>query len=94
MTENEAKQILKAHNEWRRGGEGEMQDPKILGLAIDKAVESLDLPSVIDCANLTVEDSTHGEFEITVCGRCSCGPITDDVKYCPKCGVKIGKRCR
>lgn len=41
MKIEEAVEILKRHNEWRRGGDGEMQDPKILGVAIDKAVEVL-----------------------------------------------------
>lgn len=41
MKIEEAVEVLKRHNEWRRGGDGEMQDPKILGVAIDKAVEVL-----------------------------------------------------
>lgn len=34
MTKSEAKQILKLHNEWRRGGALNMQSPKDIGLAL------------------------------------------------------------
>ena len=39
MTLQEAVAILKAHNEWRRGGEGPMTDPTELGIAIDTVVD-------------------------------------------------------
>jgi hypothetical protein len=32
---------LKKYNEWRRGGEGEMPNPKEIGVAIDHAVDVL-----------------------------------------------------
>ena len=35
MTITEAIEILKSHNEWRRGGDGEMTNPTELGVAID-----------------------------------------------------------
>lgn len=35
MTIDEAIIILERHNQWRRGGEGEMIHPATLGLAID-----------------------------------------------------------
>lgn len=31
-------EILKRHNEWRRGGEGDMQNPTDIGLAIDDVI--------------------------------------------------------
>ena len=40
MTLQEAVAILKAHNEWRRGGEGPMTDPTELGIAIDTVVDN------------------------------------------------------
>lgn len=39
MKLQEAVAILKAHNEWRRGGEGPMTDPTELGIAIDTVVD-------------------------------------------------------
>jgi len=39
MNKKEAIKILTQANEWRRGGEGDMPDPKELGLAIDFAVD-------------------------------------------------------
>lgn len=38
MTTNQAITILKKHNQWRRGGKGEQQDPKLIGEAIDVCV--------------------------------------------------------
>lgn len=35
MKTTEALEILKRHNEWRRGAEIEMEHPEILGIAID-----------------------------------------------------------
>ena len=35
MTTQEASEILKKHNEWRRGGQGEMVSPTEIGQAID-----------------------------------------------------------
>jgi len=48
MTREEAKEILIRHNEWRRGGEGEMESPKLIGEAIDIAIEALGSPSETD----------------------------------------------
>lgn len=39
MTKTEARKILKAHNEWRRGGDGDMESPKLIGEAIDTLCE-------------------------------------------------------
>ncbi|KAF1711097.1 hypothetical protein CSC70_03990 [Pseudoxanthomonas kalamensis DSM 18571] len=40
----EAADILRAHNEWRRGGDGPQTDPMQLGIAIDVAIEALSAP--------------------------------------------------
>lgn len=39
MNLTQAIQILKIHNEWRRGAEIEMINPKLVGQAIDKIIE-------------------------------------------------------
>lgn len=31
-------EVLKRHNEWRRGGDGPQTDPRMLGLALDAAI--------------------------------------------------------
>lgn len=42
MTEQEALELLKQHNRWRRGDDSvEMGDPKAIGLAIDVACRAL-----------------------------------------------------
>ena len=41
MKTNEAINILERHNEWRRGADVPMTEPKILGEAIDSAVDAL-----------------------------------------------------
>ena len=41
MTEKEALKILVEHNKWRRGSETEMLPPKLIGEAIDIAIECL-----------------------------------------------------
>lgn len=35
LTKSEAKEILRRHNNWRRGDDSEMESPAILGQAID-----------------------------------------------------------
>ena len=37
-------QILKRHNEWRRGAEIDQVDPKLIGMAIDTVVKYLETP--------------------------------------------------
>ena len=41
MTTDEAVAILKRHNEWRRGAEIPMEDPRDLGIAIDTVINEL-----------------------------------------------------
>lgn len=47
MTTTEAIEILKRHNEWRRGGDSEMDDPKLIGQAIDRAIEVMTRPELV-----------------------------------------------
>ena len=54
MTVKQAISVLKKHNNWRRGGRGSQQDPKIIGEAIDVAIEVMeqflkDKPSMNRC---------------------------------------------
>lgn len=42
MTTAEAVEILKLHNEWRRGAEVKQHSPKEIGLAIDKVIEIIE----------------------------------------------------
>ena len=41
ITTSQALNILKEYNDWRRGKETEMLNPKTIGKAIDKAIEVL-----------------------------------------------------
>lgn len=41
MTFKEAEIILEKHNEWRRGSEIKMQNPRLIGIAIEKAIQAL-----------------------------------------------------
>jgi hypothetical protein len=38
VTKSECLHILKTHNEWRRGAEIEMLNPKVIGEALDMAI--------------------------------------------------------
>lgn len=42
MTVKQAIKVLKKHNNWRRGGRGSQQDPKIIGEAIDIAIDVME----------------------------------------------------
>ena len=43
MTVKQAIRVLKKHNNWRRGGRGSQQDPKIIGEAIDVAIVMMEV---------------------------------------------------
>lgn len=43
MTVKQAIKVLKKHNNWRRGGRGSQQDPKIIGEAIDVAIVTMEV---------------------------------------------------
>lgn len=43
MTVKQAINVLKKHNNWRRGGRLNQQDPKIIGEAIDVAIVMLEV---------------------------------------------------
>jgi hypothetical protein len=42
MTVKQAIKVLKKHNSWRRGGRASQQDPKIIGEAIDIAIDVME----------------------------------------------------
>jgi len=51
MDNKECIKILKQHNAWRRGGDGKMTEPKLIGEAMDYAVKALEddkYKSIID----------------------------------------------
>lgn len=49
MTNEKALDILERHNLWRRGAEYvEATDPKLLGMALDKAIEVLRSSDVVE----------------------------------------------
>src|SRR5690625_7803329 len=37
-------EVLRRYNKWRRGADGPMEDPKVIGLAIDAAIAALSAP--------------------------------------------------
>jgi hypothetical protein len=43
MTVKQAISVLKKHNNWRRGGRGNQQDPKTIGEAIDVAIVMMEV---------------------------------------------------
>ena len=48
MKLKEAIQILKDHNSWRRSESGQMIDPKLIGIAIDKVLSEVKNPDKED----------------------------------------------
>ena len=42
MTVKQAIKVLKKHNNWRRGGRASQQDPKLIGEAIDVAIDVME----------------------------------------------------
>ncbi len=56
-----AKQILRKHNEWRRGAEIEQERPKLVGVAIDtvlKQLETISLKEAYEILNKNVRYSS------------------------------------
>ncbi len=43
MTVKQAIKVLKKHNNWRRGGRANQQDPKLIGEAIDVAIVMMEV---------------------------------------------------
>jgi hypothetical protein len=65
MTLKEAHDILKQHNKWRRGDENtDMVDPKVLGEAIDMAVNVMSglLPKIRKRIKRGLEDREIMEY--------------------------------
>ena len=48
MTPEQAAEVLRYLNEWRRCAEGEQPDPKTIGIAIDTAIECMSAPTPTD----------------------------------------------
>ena len=65
MTWQEACEILELHNQWRRGAEIEMQDPKLIGIAIGRKTE----PEIKRCDYCECE--IKGNEGLHICYECS-----------------------
>lgn len=52
-------QILKRHNEWRRGAEINQEDPKLIGVAIDTVVEELEFMSLKDAYKVLKKNARY-----------------------------------
>ena len=75
MTPEQAAEVLRYLNEWRRGAEGEQPDPKTIGIAIDTAIECMSAPTPTD------------EFELKPCEKCY--QLTNHIgDVCQKCKPK------
>lgn len=64
MELKEAKEILKEHNEWRRGAEIKQQEPKLIGEAIDTVLAHL---KEQESGVLTSAPSRDKNFNYTKC---------------------------
>ena len=60
MNELEAAKILAGHNIWRRGGDGEQTDPKLLGECIDIAVSVLRAQAKSNVVQLYAQEASAG----------------------------------
>jgi len=74
MTTEKALDILERHNLWRRGADYvDATDPRMLGMALDKAIEVLRLSNVVGQSeqfNCFLEDSEQGERCDSRCNDC------------------------
>ena len=76
MTPEQAAEVLRYLNEWRRGAEGEQPDPKTIGIAIDTAIECMSASTPTDYCPCT-PDETTGEmsanegktWQCNICGK-------------------------
>jgi hypothetical protein len=69
MTTQQALDILKRHNIWRRGADIQMQSPAEIGEAIDKAVEVLS--EFMPCENCGGSGGVEiGDGEYSTCPCC------------------------
>lgn len=69
MTKEVALKILERHNEWRRGKEIPMLKPKLIGLAIEKAIEVLRLSIVSDAVCIFCYEEKRQENSF-LCSTC------------------------
>lgn len=72
MTTEKALDILERHNLWRRGADFvEQTDPKLLGMAIDKAIEVLRLSDVVgQSEQLVCKCGNEKETDHRMCYNC------------------------
>ena len=72
MTNKEAIEILENHNRWRRGDDNVKEtDPKLYGMALDKAIEVMtgEELGVCKCKQATFTRTDDEDFE-PMCGKC------------------------
>lgn len=84
MTIEEAIAILKTHNEWRRGADIPMTDPKILGEAIDTVVEHFDdafIPVAESYERGFVQGKEVGEREALTWHKVADGDLPEDGQH-------------
>ena len=83
MDNNEAREILIEHNEWRRGRTGPlMQDTKLIGQAIDCAIQALGDGWV------SVESITDEGYYL-----CVFKTVTDDIRQCVVSMQYVPRHC-
>jgi hypothetical protein len=72
MDLTQAKNILKNHNYWRRGAEIPMLEPKLIGEALDVAIELLETmtPDTMPICRVCDSDKTYMTTAY-YCKRCS-----------------------
>lgn len=73
MKINEAAKFLACANKWRRGGEGEMPEPKQLGIAIDALasfVKALKVSDADPILGRRYQRASEPSFEVKVIGVC------------------------
>ena len=86
MTTPQALKILKEYNDWRRGKETEMLNPKTIGKAIDKAIEVLTKQQDNNNKNIKELDEL---IKMEKCKECGGTGIIKDGEYsedCVRCG--------
>jgi hypothetical protein len=67
MTREAAREVLSAHQLWRRGGDGPQTDPLILGQALDLAIAALGGGEAVDIPEAVLDDAS-GKFDINLRG--------------------------
>jgi hypothetical protein len=84
MTLTEAIEILRTHNEWRRGAEIEPTDPIILGEAIDTIVNSYIIKPWVTYSDSVESDSSTQPIQ---------GDISNEYRYAKEFATIVHARC-